>query len=204
MELFVARCDATDYPSALAALPAPARARFAGRAPSANALRSALAELLVRKTLPDGHFAAEFVRDGKPHAPDLPDFHFNVSHSGALVAAAVDDAPVGVDVQHVGTASPAVGRRYFHPEEQRRVDRAADPRRAFHMLWAVKESYVKQTGRGLATRLSSFLVTEDLDVLVDGVRQPVHLKTYDLEDHVLAVCATNAITVTAPRHVVVP
>lgn len=199
MQLFVARCDTTDHSSALAALPVSARARFEGRAQSASASRSALAELLVRKSLPDGHFDTEFVRDGKPHAPGLPGFHFNVSHSGALVAAVVDDAPVGVDVQHVGTASPDVGRRYFHPSEQLRIGDS----RAFHTLWALKESYVKQTGAGLATRLSSFLVTEDLDVLVDGVRQPVHLRTYDLEDHVLAVCATKPVTVT-PRHVVLP
>ncbi|HEX8867653.1 MAG TPA: 4'-phosphopantetheinyl transferase superfamily protein [Lentzea sp.] len=199
MRLFVARCDTTDFPSALAALPASARRRFEGRAPSAGALRSALAELLVRKALPDGRFGAEFVRDGKPHAPGLPDFHFNVSHSGALVAAAVDDAPIGVDVQHVGTASPEVGRRYFHPDE---LPRVGGPE-AFHTLWALKESYVKQTGRGLATRLSSFLVTESLDVLVDGARQPVHLRTFDLEDHVLAVCAAKEITAT-PRHVVLP
>ncbi|WP_086669383.1 4'-phosphopantetheinyl transferase family protein [Lentzea kentuckyensis] len=199
MRLFVARCDTMDFPSALEALPSSARARFEGRAPSAGALRSALAELLVREALPAGQFGVEFVRDGKPHAPDLPDFHFNVSHSGALVAAAVDDAPIGVDVQRFGTASPEVGLRYFHPDERHRVDTG----RAFHTLWAVKESYVKQTGRGLATRLSSFLVTEDLDVLVDGVRQPVHLRTFDLEDHVLAVCAANPITVT-PRHVDLP
>jgi phosphopantetheinyl transferase len=198
MQLFVARCDA-DYASVLAALPASALARFEFRAQSASALHSALAELLVRKALPEGHFDVEFVRDGKPHAPDLPSFHFNVSHSGELVAAVVDDAPVGVDVQHVGTASPDVGRRYFHPDERRRVGDS----RSFHTLWALKESYIKQTGRGLATRLSSFLVTEGLEVLIDGTRQPVHLQTHDLEDHVLAVCATKPITV-IPRHVALP
>ncbi|MFB7779505.1 4'-phosphopantetheinyl transferase family protein [Streptomyces bauhiniae] len=198
MQLFVARCKA-DYASVMAALPACALARFERRTQSASAARSAAAELLVRKALPEGHFDVTFARDGKPHAPDLPSFHFNVSHSGELVAAVVDDAPVGVDVQHVGTASPDVGRRYFHPDERQRVGDGW----SFHALWALKESYVKQTGRGLATRLSSFLVTEALDVLIDGTRQPVHLRSYYLENHVLAVCATKPVIVT-PRHVVLP
>ncbi|MFE2597727.1 4'-phosphopantetheinyl transferase family protein [Streptomyces sp. NPDC059396] len=99
---------------------------------------------------------------GKPFVAGMPWFHFSLSHSGDLVALAVDVLPVGVDIQRIGAANPDVGKRYFHPEEWASVaERAgADRTYRFHALWALKESYTKHTGQGLRTRLDSFVVQD--------------------------------------------
>lgn len=39
---------------------------------------------------------------GKPSLQEYPDIHFNLSHCRSIVACAVDNAPVGIDVEDLG------------------------------------------------------------------------------------------------------
>ena len=88
---------------------------------------------------------------GRPFfdVPNAP--FFNLSHSGALVAAAFGDARVGIDIQlHDGKIDlPRLAARFFSAEERQTLavaDSAAD---TFFELWTKKEALGKYLGTGL-------------------------------------------------------
>ena len=96
---------------------------------------------------------------GKPWFPSAPERQFNLSHSGTLALCALDHQPVGVDIQIVKeTWRPALMDRVCSPAERdwlaARGDRWAD----FALLWAMKESRVKQSGEGLTRAIRGIAV----------------------------------------------
>jgi len=128
---------------------------------------SALLDLALRQTgcrEQDAVYA--FEDGGKPRIPALPGFHFSISHSGDTVILAVSDHPVGADVQQPRIVSVALQKRYFTQRELA----ASDPIR----LWALKESYGKLTGEGIAVLGKTELLLEDRVLLLrDGIPQQV-------------------------------
>lgn len=98
---------------------------------------------------------------GKPYVQaDIPVF-FNLSHSGDYVVCAIGDEEVGIDIERRGKVRMGVARRFFHPEEVGALEAAPLERRTelFFDYWAVKESYLKYTGEGLAASLSACKVS---------------------------------------------
>ncbi len=97
--------------------------------------------------------------EGKPYFPQNPGREFNLSHSGSLALCALDRKPVGVDIQVVKQWRPGLPARVCSPEELAWLEgerRELWP--AFTTLWAMKESRVKCTGRGIRERLSGIRV----------------------------------------------
>ncbi|MET9695253.1 4'-phosphopantetheinyl transferase superfamily protein [Streptomyces sp. NPDC006514] len=179
----------------------------------ARALQSLVGGLLVRRALSVDFGLdrnVEIGRDelGKPQLRGVSGLHFNIAHSGDRVALVVDDRPVGIDVQRIGGTSVLVGKRNFHASEWAALchRRGSEQVAYFHWLWAMKESYVKQTGQGLRTRFSSFYVAAEQGEFrirgEDGVAEPVHLRLHALEaTYVVAVCATSPVPCEAPQEV---
>ena len=110
---------------------------------------------------------------GKPLLLNTPNLHFNISHSGNLVVCALDNKPVGVDVEiHKSVNSEAafsrcehsflkIARRFFRHDENEFI--VADMGRSierFYEIWTMKESYVKWEGRGMSTSFDSFSVLD--------------------------------------------
>ncbi|MDR1563741.1 MAG: 4'-phosphopantetheinyl transferase superfamily protein [Oscillospiraceae bacterium] len=95
---------------------------------------------------------------GKPYSCEYPRLNFSISHSGEYVMLGLASAPLGVDVQRRKSASVAAAKRFFTSEEYAFVvnGEEAGAGARFADLWAVKESYIKALGTGLATPLSSF------------------------------------------------
>ena len=79
----------------------------------------------------------------------------NLSHTDGVAVAPVSDCPVGVDVQKVRAVSAAVKNRVCAEAERAEIAASPDPDRAFAEMWTKKESYVKSSGRGIATDLSA-------------------------------------------------
>ena len=98
--------------------------------------------------------------NGKPYIEPLPWVHCNLSHSGAVVACALSDAPVGVDVQAHRAVEDSLARRVMSDSEYAHWRGCDDPQSYFFAIWTLKESYSKYTGRGLGESLQqcSFLV----------------------------------------------
>ena len=141
-----------------------------------DALRCLTAGALLTYALGSDVPEPEAAPGEKPRTSSLPDFHFNLSHSGQWVVIAWGDTEVGVDVEQIprDSSRAALARRYFTEEEQRFVlaDSIDMPRR-FTEIWTKKESYLKFLSTGLGKNLRSFCV-------LDPDLAP-HFKTQSLE-----------------------
>jgi len=111
-------------------------------------------------------------KNGKPvlEAPSAPGnpTHFNLSHSGALMALAIGSAPVGVDLECWVETLPAgeISAHAFRPEEHEAIVLHADPLRCFLELWTAKEAVMKCTGQGLSLPPPSVIVSTDGNLAV--------------------------------------
>ncbi|MBQ7922906.1 MAG: 4'-phosphopantetheinyl transferase superfamily protein [Clostridia bacterium] len=100
---------------------------------------------------------------GKPFAippvSSAPDVHFSLSHSGTFWIIALDDHPLGLDIQqHKGPCTLSLAKRYFHPEEIAFWQKNGEKSDVFYDIWCAKESYVKYTGEGITRNLAGFSV----------------------------------------------
>lgn len=95
---------------------------------------------------------------GKPFFPDDPDHHFNISHSGQYILCALDDAPVGIDIQIVKPRRTAFLDRICSVEERKWLRSMGDKPESFTVLWSLKESCCKYSGRGLTLPISEIHV----------------------------------------------
>lgn len=97
---------------------------------------------------------------GKPFLAELPDIHFNLSHShGAVACALCRSAAVGVDVEDAGRDTDfSIADRFFSSSEAELVSKAtgAEKRTRFFDIWTLKEAYIKAVGKGLSIPLDSF------------------------------------------------
>lgn len=106
---------------------------------------------------------------------------FNLSHGGNYAVLAVDDDPVGVDVEPVGEKLPiAIPRRYLTPDELSWLEAEPTPER-FARLWTRLESVLKADGRGFAMEERRFSVVGDVC--------PWEIKTLTHDGHVISCAA---------------
>jgi 4'-phosphopantetheinyl transferase len=98
----------------------------------------------------------DFIEDkeGKPRLVDPGRWDFNVSHAGDYVVVAVDERPVGVDLEMIREVREmaAIVQRYFHRDEAAAWATLAEPlcEEAFFVLWSAREAAMKCVGLGLA------------------------------------------------------
>lgn len=145
--------------------------------------------LLLRDTLVDNHLIHEdddlaMERDlhGKPRLLHHPHIFFNISHCKHAIAVAVDDAPIGVDVESFRDPSESLLRYTMSEQEAAMVLQSATPAAAFAELWTRKEALYKYLGTGIQGDIPHLL-----DLLPEGVQlstQVNHHKSY-----ALTVCA---------------
>lgn len=87
---------------------------------------------------------------GKPHFPQHPNCHFNLSHSGCYALCAAGTSPVGTDIQIIkNNWRDGLPRRVCSPQQLHWLEQQSCPRRGFTRLWCMKESRVKWDGSGL-------------------------------------------------------
>jgi 4'-phosphopantetheinyl transferase len=100
---------------------------------------------------------------GKPRLAEGSSVHFNLSHSGERAVLAISDGEVGVDLEYMRPLEHLdLATRYFHPHEVAAITDAGDEeeqRRAFFVVWTLKEAVVKALGHGLSIPLESFEVS---------------------------------------------
>ncbi|CAK2852648.1 4'-phosphopantetheinyl transferase [Vibrio crassostreae] len=91
--------------------------------------------------------------------------NFNISHSKEHLLIAVcqrvgKPVQLGVDIEHARSSTniDSIMKHYFSDKELADLLKLSKElqRERFFDLWALKESYIKATGRGLATSLRSF------------------------------------------------
>ena len=107
-----------------------------------------------------------YTEKGKPFLADYPQIHFNLSHCAKGVICAIDESPVGCDVEAVPKKLDLdLLEACFSAQEQDEILQAGNPRVEFARLWTRKEALLKLHGIGLIDALHSLLTSP----LADGV-----------------------------------
>lgn len=87
---------------------------------------------------------------GKPELPGR-ECHFNLSHCDYACALAIDEEPIGIDVERERplTNLDALARRVLSHEEHRWLRAQSRPASHLVRLWTIKEAALKASGYGL-------------------------------------------------------
>ncbi len=112
---------------------------------------------------------------GKPFLANHPDIHFNISHCKDAVACAIDDSPVGIDIESVGRYKDELARYTMNDEEIAKIATAEDPEVVFIELWTKKEAATKLVGTGITDNLKEILTRAEcvIDTTVSNDRKYV-------------------------------
>lgn len=168
-------------------------------------IRTLIGEILIRmiiiEKLKIGNKSIKFSKNqyGKPYLKDYPNFNFNISHSGEYVLCAVDDKPIGIDVEEIEHIEyKDIAKRFFTTEE---FDYIVNQDLNFHLnrfyeIWILKESYIKCCGQGLSMPLKSFSIEvdqyENIKVAGNNEYKEHIFKIFDIElGYKVAICSLN-------------
>ena len=128
--------------------------------------RTVAGEMLARKAISEWcDVAPENItfgikEHGKPYAKDLA-VEFNISHSGDMVVCAVDDKPIGIDIEQIRPIDLTVAKRictdkellyiFGHTPTGNDFTYTTDAKilTRFFELWTAKEAYGKCQGKGI-------------------------------------------------------
>ncbi|WP_097006049.1 4'-phosphopantetheinyl transferase family protein [Lacrimispora amygdalina] len=137
---------------------------------------------------------------GKPILPDYPDVSFNISHSGDLVACAVSDSDIGIDIEQISLDMDLdIANHYFHEKEIQLINSVTAPEsyHYFFRFWTAKESYLKCIGKGLGEPLNNFYVSEKT-ITLENHPTPYLINYYKIsDDYALSVCSPSSYTAPA-------
>lgn len=77
--------------------------------------------------------------------------HFNISHSGDIVAVALSTSEVGIDIEMDDDKRDydALAKRYFGPNELKTYQNSNQKIETFLSLWTKKEAFHKHVGDGI-------------------------------------------------------
>lgn len=136
--------------------------------------RTVAGEMLARKAVAKQCNVSEesivFVKNenGKPFAENL-DVNFNISHSEAMVVCAVDDKPIGIDIEKIRPVNLKIAKRVYTRDEifyltdgkdfSENYDGATLER--FFELWTAKEAYLKYLGCGIVDNFNTLFVDRE-------------------------------------------
>ena len=86
---------------------------------------------------------------GKPYIANGP--YFSISHCKEGIAVAIDDAPIGIDIEAIRHANEDLIERTMNEEEKRLIANSQQPiaDREFTRFWTQKEAIVKAEGTGI-------------------------------------------------------
>jgi len=103
------------------------------------------------------HLSPKFNEYGKPYLVEGPEF--SISHCKSAIAVAINDSPIGIDVESIRRVDQSLISRTMNDEEQNIIRFSDDPARAFTRLWTMKEAYLKYLGTGIVDDLQHALDT---------------------------------------------
>ena len=113
---------------------------------------------------------------GKPYIENVP--YFSISHCKAGIVVAIDDQPIGIDIEAIRHANEDLIERTMNEEEKRLIANSQQPiaDRIFTRLWTQKEAIVKAEGIGIMSfeQLQKTLV-ESLKLKVESVEKEKYI-----------------------------
>ena len=109
---------------------------------------------------------------GKPYLANGP--YFSISHCKEGIAVAIDDAPIGIDIEAIRHANEDLIERTMNEEERLAISELG--MREFTRFWTQKEAIVKAEGTGIMSfeQLQKTLV-ESLKFKVESVEKEKYI-----------------------------
>ncbi len=110
---------------------------------------------------------------GKPFTvPKISEF--SVSHSEGIAAVAVSDKKVGIDIEALREIDLRLSEKICTQEEKEWIftaENKAERLKRFFILWTLKESYMKATGKGMRIpfKYIAFKISDNYEIL-NGVK----------------------------------
>ncbi|MGX5439993.1 4'-phosphopantetheinyl transferase family protein [Bacillus thuringiensis] len=170
-------------------------------------IRTLIGELLIRsltnKKLKIGNKKIIWGKNqyGKPYLKGYPKYYFNISHSGDFVVCAIDNNPVGIDIEKIKQIEyEEIAKGFFCDSEYAYIKQGDfnHQLRKFYEVWTLKESFIKCCGSGLSMSLKSFSIEIDsrkaVRILSDsGEKNNFYsMAVFDIEsEYKMAVCTLN-------------
>ncbi len=127
-------------------------------------------------------FTLSFTEHKKPYIKEMPNFHFNISHTSGAAVIAVAEQEVGIDIEKNRNVNLDVAKRFTKNE----ADFIGSSKTRFLEIWTRKEAFLKQSGQGISAGLDSF------DVLKKENAQ--RLKTFRVGEYIISVCSEKPNT----------
>ena len=119
----------------------------------------------------------------------LPGLHCSLSHSGSAAFCALGNAPCGADVQQAVPVKEGLAQYALGPQAAAWVQSHARPQAAFARAWALRESWLKYTGEGLAgLRRAPDICPGDP---ISGLPAGISCTCFELGAYHAAVCANE-------------
>jgi phosphopantetheine--protein transferase-like protein len=107
--------------------------------------------------------------------------YFSISHCKAGIAVAIDDKPIGIDIEGIRHADAELIERVMSEKEKSQITNHQSPietARAFTRLWTQKEAIVKAQGVGIR----SF---EQLQTIIDNRESKI--ETIEKENYIYSI-----------------
>lgn len=124
------------------------------------------------------HYAHDIY--GKPFIKELPNVFFSISYTANIIAIAIGNTPVGIDIECKKTVKVQIAQRFF---TQKECDFLAEKKTNINewllIIWTQKEAYAKYRGTGLTPPL------KNLNVIDNDVQR--HLTTYIGKKNILSL-----------------
>lgn len=169
-----------------------------------DAYRSVFANMLVRFVavkfyrLKYHDIAFKYSEYGKPYLQEDLSFHFNISHTHEWIVCAVDQMPVGIDIECLLPRDISSIIRFFSKTEQDSflLKEESQKLHYFYELWTLKESYIKKCGLGLSIPLNTFSINEKNNefCLENQQNKDIFFKQYFIDEkYIMAVCANSNV-----------
>lgn len=113
-----------------------------------------LHRVLAKRGIDAAKAAYSYGDFGKPYLADNSYF-FSLSHAGDVAMCSVSDCfEVGCDIEC--NVNLKIASRFFAKDEIVALQASDRPEETFLRIWTLKESFIKRSGKGLSTPLTSF------------------------------------------------
>ncbi len=144
----------------------------------------------------------EYNEYGKPRLKGIDSLNFNISHSGDFVILAIDNKPIGVDIEKIQNVdSVKIAKRFFTNEEFEWLMNQEEKIVNFYKLWTLKECYIKFLGKGIGEYLKAFSFTinnkKNILLKADNTtnKNNIYFKNFNIGgNYELSVCSHKKIT----------
>ena len=140
--------------------------------------------------------------NGKPYISNHEDICFNMSQSNRMVACAISNREIGIDIEKKDPLIDLkIADTFFINSEYQTVKKSENSIDEFFKYWVLKESYMKYTGLGFLLKTETFEIIDDEDGFKVRNQNPdlkededkIKFSFFDLNPYKLAISSEDEV-----------